>query len=92
MTTPTRPDPRRPCERVTDGRCMFNPDTCTPTCHLDWNPEDQPMTDQQTGWDSAEWRCARCGTAVYAKTQDGLIRGIARHKLDCPPTTTRRTP
>lgn len=49
------------------------------------------MTDQKTGWDSAEWRCARCGTAVYAKTQDGLIRGIARHKLDCPPTTTRRT-
>lgn len=39
-------------------------------------------------WDSAEWRCGRCGAAVYAKTQDGLIRSIARHKLDCPPTTT----
>lgn len=44
------------------------------------------MTDQQTGWDSAEWRCGRCGAAVYAMTQEGLTRCIARHKRNCAPT------
>ena len=42
------------------------------------------MTDQPSpGFDSAEFRCGHCNTAIYAKTQAGLIRAVARHKLHC---------
>ena len=39
-------DPRRPCGRVTDGRCMFEAGTCTPVCHLDSEPHRQPTPAQ----------------------------------------------
>jgi hypothetical protein len=45
------------------------------------------MTDQpDPGWDSAEFRCGRCGTAIYSTSHDRLIEAVAQHKRNCGQT------
>lgn len=73
MTTPAQPDHRRSCERVTDGRCMFETSTCTPTCHLDWGAENQPATPQPNP--AAELRAA--AQELRSPTNPGLTPYIA---------------